>query len=59
MSNLNFLLNFVQSCLSGKLGPSDCGAVWHLLIIIGLVVVMTATLVVMRLRARGQTGAAA
>jgi hypothetical protein len=59
MNNLNFLLNYVQSCLSGKLAPSECGSVWHLLIIVTLVVVMAATLVVLRLRARGQTGAAA
>jgi hypothetical protein len=59
MSNLNFLLTYVQSCLGGKLGPSDCGPVWHLLIIVTLIVLMAGTLAVLRLRARGQTGAAA
>ena len=54
MSNLNFLLTYVQSCLGGKLGPSDCGPVWHLLIIVTLIVLMTGTLVVLRLRARPQ-----
>lgn len=58
MSNLNFLVNYVQSCLSGKLGMSDCGAVWHLLIIAGLIVAMLVTLVVLRLRSRGQASAA-
>jgi hypothetical protein len=58
MNNLNFLLNYVQSCLSGKLLLSECGAVWHLLIIVALVVLMTGTLVVLRLRSRGQASAA-
>lgn len=58
MGNLTFLLNYVQSCLSGKLAPAECGPVWHLLIIVALIVLMTGTLAVLRLRARGPESAA-
>ena len=58
MNNLSFLLTYVQSCLGGKLGPSDCGPVWHLFIIVTLIVLMTGTLVVLGLRARGQASTA-
>lgn len=52
MGNLNFLLNYIQSCVGGRLQAADCGVVWQLGIILALVVLMVLTLVVMRLRAR-------
>ena len=58
MGNLNFLLNYIQSCVGGRLQAADCGAVWQLGIILALVVLMVLTLVVLRLRARGQASAA-
>lgn len=58
MNNFGFILNYVESCVSGRLSVSDCGSVWHLSIILGLVLVMLIALVVLRLRDRGQESAA-
>ena len=58
MGNLEFLLNFVQSCLAGKFPVSDCGAVWHLVVIAVMLVLAISTLAVLRLRSRGQASAA-
>ena len=54
MNNLNFLVTYVQSCTSGKLGFGDCGPVWHLGVIAALLIIMVTALLVMRVRARLQ-----
>ena len=58
MSNLNFLLNHVQSCVAGRFPATDCGAVWHLAVIAVMLVLAIGTLALLRLRARGQASAA-
>jgi len=55
MSNLTFLLNYMQSCMTGKFPAADCGAVWHLVVIAVLLLAAITTLVVLRVRARLQT----
>lgn len=58
MGNLDFILNIMNQCISGKLPLSDCGAAWQLLVIAVLLVLAISTLAVLRLRARGQASAA-
>jgi len=58
MGNVNFVLGFMNQCLSGKLPLSDCGAAWQLLVIAVLLVLAIFTLAVLRLRSRGQANAA-
>ena len=52
MNNLTFILNYMQSCFSGKFPAADCGAVWHLVVIAVLLLAAISTLVVLRVRAR-------
>ena len=54
MGNLNFLLSYVQACMAGRYPASDCGAVWHLLVIVVMLVLAVSTLVVLRVRSRPQ-----
>lgn len=58
MSTSNFVLNYIQSCASGRLGPSDCGPIWQLGIIAVLLLAAVITLAVLRLRPRPQPGKA-
>lgn len=58
MSNLDFLLHYLNLCASGKLPLSECGAAWQLLVIAVLLVLAISTLAVLRLRSRGQASAA-
>jgi len=58
MGNLDFILNIMNQCISGKLPLSDCSAAWQLLVIAVLLVLAISTLAVLRLRARGQASAA-
>ena len=58
MSNLDFLLSYLNLCTSGKLPLSECGAAWQLLVIVVLLVLAISTLAMLRLRARGQASAA-
>ena len=46
------VLELVNACSSGRLALSDCGPVWQLGVIAAFLVVMVATLLVLRLRAR-------
>ena len=52
MGTADFILIYVQSCTSGKLGPSDCGPIWHFGIIVVLLLIAVITLAVLRLRPR-------
>jgi hypothetical protein len=52
MGNLEFVVIYVQSCTAGKLSFGDCGPVWHMGVIAGLLVASIAALLVLRLRAR-------
>ena len=56
MDNLGFVVTYVQSCTNGKLGLSDCGPVWQLGVIAGLLVLSVTTLLVLRLRAHLRSG---
>lgn len=51
MRNTEFVLHYVQTCASGKLGVSDCGPVWQFSVIVALLLIAIITLVVLRLRA--------
>jgi hypothetical protein len=50
MNTQNLILGFIQSCLSGRLGMSDCGPIWQLGVIAVFLLVAIATLLVLRLR---------
>jgi len=45
-------MELVDACASGRLRVSDCGPVWQMGVIAVLLVIMVATLVVLRLHAR-------
>jgi hypothetical protein len=45
-------VSYVQSCAAGALGRSECGPIWQLLFIGGLLVIAVVALLVMRLRAQ-------
>jgi hypothetical protein len=53
MASGNFVLDFVQSCFSGKLGFSDCGPVWQMAVIAGLIVAAILFLILLRVRPSG------
>jgi len=52
MGTQNFIMTYVQSCASGKLGLSDCGPIWQMAVIAVFLLVAVATLLVLRLRSR-------
>ena len=54
MSSQNFILMYVQSCASGKLGLSDCGPIWQMAVIAVFLLVAVATLLALRFRSRTQ-----
>lgn len=49
------VIELVGACASGRLGVSDCSPIWQLGVIAVLLVVMSATLMVLRLRSRLQS----
>ncbi len=51
MNNTDFIVTYVQTCASGKLGVSDCRPVWQLSVIAALLLIAIVTLLVLRLRA--------
>lgn len=51
MGDRGIVIEYVRSCTAGSLGMSDCGPVWQLGVIAGLLVLAISTLVVLRLRA--------
>jgi hypothetical protein len=51
MGDRGIIVEYVRSCTAGALGMSDCGPVWQLGVIAGLLVLAISTLVVLRLRA--------
>lgn len=51
MGDRGIVIEYVRSCTAGALGMSDCGPVWQLGVIAGLLVLAISTLVVLRLRA--------
>lgn len=50
MGTQDLIFNFVQSCVSGRLGMSDCGPIWQLGVIAVFLLAAIATLLVLRLR---------
>ena len=52
MSSQNFILNYVQSCASGKLAVSDCGPIWQMAVIAVFLLVAVTALLVVRFRSR-------
>lgn len=52
MGTQNFILMYLQSCASGKLGISECGPIWQMTIIAVFLLVAVATLLILRLRSR-------
>jgi len=50
MSTQSLVLGFVQSCISGRLGMSDCGPIWQLAVIAVFLLIAVVTLLVLRLR---------
>ena len=58
MGNQHFLLTYVQSCTSGKLGISECGPIWQMAVIAVFLLVAVVTLLVLRLRSRAEPGKA-
>ena len=52
MNTTGMVIELVDACASGRLGVSDCGPIWQLGVIAVLLVVMSATLAVLRLRSR-------
>jgi hypothetical protein len=50
MTTQNLILGFIQSCLSGRLGVSDCGPIWQLGVIAVFLLVAVIALAVLRLR---------
>ena len=57
MDNQALVLAYVQSCASGALSASECGPIWQLGVIAGLLVVAIVTLAVLQFR-RPQAGKA-
>jgi len=54
MNTQNFILTYVQSCASGKLGLSECGPIWQMGVIVVFLLVAVLALVAMRFRPRSQ-----
>jgi len=54
MGSQNAILWYINSCASGKLGMSECGPVWQMLIIAVFLLLAVVALVVLRLRPRSQ-----
>ena len=52
MNTTGLVMELVDACASGRLRVSDCGPVWQMGVIAVLLVIMVATLVVLRLHAR-------
>jgi len=52
MGTQNFIMTYVQSCASGKLGLSDCGPIWQMAVIAVFLLVAVAMLLVLRFRSR-------
>jgi hypothetical protein len=50
MGDQGFVLAYVQSCASGALGATECGPIWQLGVIAGLLLVSIATLAILQLR---------
>ena len=51
----HFILTYVQSCTSGKLGMSDCGPIWQMAVIAAFLLAAVATLLVLRFRSRTES----
>ena len=57
MGDQGLVLAYLQSCVSGALGAADCGPIWQLGIIAGLLLISIVVLAVLQLR-RPQPNAA-
>ena len=55
MGGDGIILWYVNSCASGKLGISECGPVWQMLVIATFLIVAIVVLLVLRLRPRAQS----
>lgn len=58
MGSQSILETYVQACTSGRLPLSECGPVWQLGIIAGLLVCAVLALVILRLNSRARSVAA-
>ena len=58
MGSQSILETYVQACTSGRLPLSECGPVWQLGIIAGLLVCAVLALVALRFHSRGKSAAA-
>jgi hypothetical protein len=50
MSDQGLVLAYVQSCANGALGMAECGPIWQLGVIAGLLVIALIALAVLQLR---------
>ena len=55
MGSQGVILNFVQSCVGGKLGFADCSPLWQFGGILAFIVLLSAALIVLRLRSRSDS----
>ena len=55
MSNLNFVVTYVQQCTGGKLALTECGPVWQMGVIAVLLVAAVAFLIGLRLHGHAQS----
>ena len=53
MGSQGLVFAYVESCASGALSAVDCGPIWQLGVIAGLLVVALATLAVLQFRRPG------
>ena len=57
MGNVSFIMIYLQSCAEGKLGLSDCGPAWQMLVIAVLLLLAVSTLIALRLGSRNRDSA--
>lgn len=55
MSDQNFILTYLQACISGKLPYSECGPMWHFGVIAVCLVLAVMLLIALRLRPKAQS----
>ena len=51
---MDFVVNYLHSCVDGKLTLSDCGPAWQMLVIVVLLVLAVFMLAALRFRSRSQ-----
>ncbi len=56
MDARNFIWEYVSSCISGKLGFSECGPIWQLFLIGVFLLLAVVALLSLKLRSRAPSG---